>query len=103
MEAYRGLAILTTNLKSALDTAFLRRLRFIVQFPFPAAAQREEIWRRIFPAQTPTESLEFGQLARLAVTGGSILNIALKRGLLADRDDHPVRQGHLLQRAQHQY
>ena len=50
MEAYRGLAILTTNMKSALDTAFLRRMRFIVQFPFPDAAQREQIWRRVFPA-----------------------------------------------------
>ena len=35
MEAYRGLAILATNMKSALDTAFMRRLRFIVNFPFP--------------------------------------------------------------------
>ena len=45
-----GLAILTTNMKSALDTAFLRRIRFVVQFPFPDAEQRAEIWRRIFPA-----------------------------------------------------
>ena len=37
MEAYRGLAILTTNMKSALDAAFLRRIRFVVQFPFPDA------------------------------------------------------------------
>jgi hypothetical protein len=36
MEAYRGLAILATNMKSALDTAFVRRLRFIVNFAFPA-------------------------------------------------------------------
>ncbi len=53
MEAYRGLAILTTNLKNALDTAFLRRIRFVVQFPFPDAIQRAEIWRRIFPQLTP--------------------------------------------------
>src|ERR1051325_10574431 len=53
MEAYRGLAILTTNMKTALDPAFLRRLRFVVQFPFPDAAQRELIWRRIFPDATP--------------------------------------------------
>src|SRR5918995_3901284 len=54
MESYRGLAILTTNQRSALDPAFLRRLRFVVQFPFPDAPQRAEIWRRIFPAATPT-------------------------------------------------
>ena len=50
MEAYQGLAILTTNLKSSLDKAFQRRLRFSVNFPFPDPAQREAIWSRIFPA-----------------------------------------------------
>ena len=49
IEAYRGLAILTTNMKSALDRAFLRRIRFVVSFPFPDAAAREQIWRRQFP------------------------------------------------------
>ena len=58
MEAYRGLAILTTNMKEALDPAFLRRLRFVVQFPFPDQAHRAEIWRRIFPAKTPTDELD---------------------------------------------
>ncbi len=67
MEAYRGLAILTTNLKSALDPAFLRRIRFVVQFPFPDAAQRAEIWRRVFPASTPTEGLDVWKLAKLNV------------------------------------
>src|SRR6185437_6893263 len=58
MESYRGLAILTTNMKEALDRAFLRRLRFVVQFPFPDAAGRAEIWRRIFPAAVPTEGID---------------------------------------------
>ena len=48
MVAYRGLAILTTNLKDALDTAFPRRIRFIVRFPFPDAVQRAQIWQRVF-------------------------------------------------------
>src|ERR1700730_12197854 len=61
MEAYRGLAILTTNLKSALDAAFLRRIRFVVQFPFPDAVQRAEIWRRILPRRLPTENLDMGK------------------------------------------
>src|SRR5262249_12479790 len=53
MEAYQGLAILTTNLKSAMDTSFQRRLRFTVNFPFPDANQREAIWRRVFPEAPP--------------------------------------------------
>jgi hypothetical protein len=103
MEAYRGLAILTTNVKSALDQAFLRRLRFVVTFPFPEAAQRAEIWRRIFPAGTPTEGLDPGRLARLTVAGGNIRNIALHAAFLAANDGEPVRMTHVLQAARIEY
>jgi len=103
MEAYRGLAILTTNLKNALDTAFLRRIRFIVQFPFPDAEQRAEIWRRIFPAQTPTEDLDAAKLARLNVAGGNIRNIALSAAFLAAESGEPVRMRHILRATQGEY
>jgi len=83
MEAYRGLAILATNMKSALDTAFVRRLRFIVTFPFPGPAERKLIWQKAFPPRTPTGALDFDRLARLNVTGGSIHNIALNAAFLA--------------------
>jgi len=96
MEAYRGLAILTTNRKNTLDTAFLRRIRFIVHFPFPDAAQRAEIWHRIFPLNTPTEELDVGKLARLNVAGGNIRNIALNAAFLAAEAGEPVRMKHLL-------
>src|SRR5205823_4491526 len=96
METYRGLAILTTNMKSVLDTAFLRRIRFIVQFPFPEAAQRAGIWQRIFPAKTPTEQLDIHKLARLNITGGNIRNIALHAAFLAANTNEPVRMTHML-------
>ena len=99
MESYRGLAVLTTNIKKALDTAFLRRLRFIVEFPFPDADQRAEIWRRVFPPQTPTEGLDPERLARLDVTGGVIRNIALHAAFLAADAEEPVRMTHLLRAA----
>jgi SpoVK/Ycf46/Vps4 family AAA+-type ATPase len=83
MEAYRGLAVLATNMKSALDQAFLRRLRFIVNFPFPGAEDRKRIWRKVFPAETPIERLDYDRLARLNLTGGSIHNIALNAAFLA--------------------
>jgi SpoVK/Ycf46/Vps4 family AAA+-type ATPase len=103
MEAYRGLAILTTNLKSSLDQAFLRRLRFVVQFPFPDSNQRAEIWQRIFPRETPTEGLDFGKLSRLSVAGGNIRNIALNAAFLAAEANEPVRMQHLLQAAKSEY
>jgi SpoVK/Ycf46/Vps4 family AAA+-type ATPase len=96
METYRGLAILTTNMKNALDTAFLRRLRFIVQFPFPDAAHRADIWRRIFPPETPTEGLDVEKLARLNVAGGNIRNIALNAAFFAADAGEPVRMNHIL-------
>jgi len=96
MEAYRGLAILTTNLKSALDASFQRRLRFIVNFPFPDSGQREAIWQRSVPAAAPTDALDFGKLARLNVTGGSIRNIALNAAFLAADDGAPLTMRHLL-------
>lgn len=103
MEAYRGLAILTTNLKSALDTAFLRRIRFILHFPFPDSVQRAEIWRRIFPLETPTENLDADKLARLNVAGGNIRNIALNAAFLAADANEPVRMTHLLRAAKSEY
>jgi hypothetical protein len=90
MEAYRGLAILATNMKSALDEAFMRRLRFIVNFPFPGPAERELIWQKVFPAQTPAATLDYERLARLKLTGGSIHNIALNAAFLAAQAGAPV-------------
>ncbi len=103
MEAYRGLAILTTNLRSALDTAFLRRIRFIMQFPFPDSAQRLEIWRRVFPSATPTANLDLARLARLNVAGGNIRNIALNAAFLAADAGAPVGMAHLLQASRSEY
>ncbi len=85
MEAYRGLAILATNMKSALDPAFLRRLRFVVNFPFPGVVERKAIWQKVFPVQTPTSTLDFDRLARLNLTGGHIHNIALNAAFMAAR------------------
>ncbi|MDB4950659.1 MAG: ATPase central protein [Gemmatimonadetes bacterium] len=99
MESYRGLAVLTTNLKSSIDQAFLRRIRFVVAFPFPDAAQRADIWRRAFPAGTPTDGLDAGKLARLNVAGGNIRNIALGAAFLAADAGTPVRMEHLLSAA----
>jgi ATPase family protein associated with various cellular activities (AAA)/winged helix domain-containing protein len=103
MEAYRGLAILTTNMKQALDPAFMRRIRFVVQFPFPGAEERAEIWRRVFPEATPKQDLYIDRLARLNVAGGNIRNIALGAAFLAADEDRPVGMAHLLRAARAEY
>jgi ATP-dependent 26S proteasome regulatory subunit len=90
MEAYRGLAILATNMKSALDTAFMRRLRFIIHFPFPGQAERKAIWHRVFPVQVPKEELNYDRLSRLNLTGGNIHSIALHAAFMAAQANEPV-------------
>ncbi len=103
MEAYHGLAILTTNMASTIDTAFLRRLRFSITFPFPDAAARVEIWRRAFPAATPLDGLDLQRLARLNIAGGNIRNVALHAAFYAADAGAPVRMPHLLRAARLEY
>ncbi|MEG4395816.1 AAA family ATPase [Microcoleus sp. BROC3] len=103
MESYQGLAILTTNLKDSLDTAFLRRIRFVVKYSFPDAKDRAEIWRRIFPKNTPTEGLDCVKLGRLNVAGGNIRNIALNAAFMAADAREPVQMKHLLIAARAEY
>ncbi|HAZ43742.1 MAG TPA: ATPase [Cyanobacteria bacterium UBA11369] len=100
MEAYQGLAILTTNLKDSLDNAFLRRIRFVVKFSFPDTTERALIWQQIFPKNTPTEALDFRKLARLNVAGGNIRSIALNAAFHAADAKEPVMMKHILQATQ---
>jgi SpoVK/Ycf46/Vps4 family AAA+-type ATPase len=95
MESYRGLAVLATNRKGDLDPAFLRRVRFVFNFPFPDTSLRAEIWRRIFPTSTPTDDLDVGKLSRLKVAGGNIRNIALNAAFLAAAEGSSVSMLHL--------
>jgi ATP-dependent 26S proteasome regulatory subunit len=90
LESFRGLAILATNLRNALDTAFMRRIRFVVDFRPPPATERKVIWQRIFPAQTQTSDLDYEYLARLNLNGGTINNIAINAAFLAAQLDTSV-------------
>ncbi|MFJ3954408.1 ATP-binding protein [Streptomyces libani] len=103
MEAYRGLAVLTTNMKKALDSAFMRRIRFVVDFPFPGEKERAEIWRRVLPAQAPTKGIDTSLLAQLTVAGGSIRNIALSGAFLAAEEGDRLRMRHMLAAARTEY
>jgi SpoVK/Ycf46/Vps4 family AAA+-type ATPase len=84
LEAYQGLAILATNMKSGLDEAFTRRLRFTIVFDQPDESYRLQIWQKIFPPETPVDGLDYSYLARkFKLSGGSIYNIALNAAFMA--------------------
>lgn len=103
MESYSGLAILTTNLRKTIDPAFLRRLRFVVHFPFPTQEERTLIWQRMFPRETPVNGLEYGKLGRLNIAGGNIRNIAMNAAFIAASTNSPVTMEHVLQAGRVEY
>jgi SpoVK/Ycf46/Vps4 family AAA+-type ATPase len=103
MESYSGLAILTTNMKQNIDTAFLRRIRFVVDFPFPGIEERAAIWARVFPRRLPQEGLEPKRLAQMNLAGGAIRNVALNAAFLAAADGRVVRPAHVLAAARSEY
>jgi len=103
VESYRGIAILTTNMQHALDSAFMRRFRFIVQFPFPDADSRARIWERIFPATAPLDSVKCERLAQLNISGGVIRNIAVHAAFMAAEKQQAIGMRHLFAAAQIEY
>ena len=85
MEEYSGIVILATNMKQNLDEAFVRRMRFIIHFPFPNDEDRERIWHKVFPSNAPlANDVNFRWLSRkLKIAGGNIKNISLRAAFLA--------------------
>ncbi|WP_345940568.1 ATP-binding protein [Nostoc sp. UIC 10630] len=105
MEEYKGIAILTTNLRSNIDTAFERRLRFIIEFPLPDTKNRYLIWQRIFPKIAPCSSeLDLEFLAEnFDITGANIRNISLTAAFLAADDGKVITMKHLIGALRREY
>jgi hypothetical protein len=99
MEGYPGAVVLATNFRKNLDDAFLRRLDFLVDFPFPEAGDRERIWRGQLPAAAPLgEDIDPQALAqRFKLSGGSIRNCSLAAAFLAADEGCSIEMRHLLQ------
>lgn len=103
IEAYRGLAILATNRKSALDQAFMRRIRFAVEFRAHGIQERKAIWERVFPRETETAELDFDRLAQLNLNGGNINNVAMNAAFLAAAAGTPVTMPLILEAARAEF
>ncbi|MCL4264264.1 MAG: ATP-binding protein [Anaerolineae bacterium] len=105
MESYDGVVILATNLRANLDEAFTRRLHFAIEFPFPEATDREQIWRVNFPPETPiAPDVDWRLLAqRYTLAGGNIRNIILAAAFLAAEQGQQVGMPHLLHAARREY
>jgi len=104
MESYTGASILATNMRSAIDTAFLRRLRAIVEFPMPDVPHRETIWRKSFPPEAALNGVDFRFLAKqFTLSGGSIRNVALNAAFMAASDGGYIGMEHLVRSVKREY
>ena len=105
MEEYEGVAILATNLSRHIDDAFLRRMHFIIEFPFPDLQYRRQIWQGVFPRETPlADEVDFDVLAReIKLAGGNIKNIALAAAFYTAGNGQIVQMPHLWQAARREH
>ncbi|KST62189.1 AAA family ATPase [Mastigocoleus testarum] len=105
MEEYQGMVILATNLRGNMDDAFIRRMHFSLEFPFPNKKERRRIWEKIWPDDTPRNpDLNLDLMAeRFEIAGGNIRNIALAAAFLAADDGGTVGMNHLLWAARREY
>jgi hypothetical protein len=105
MEAYEGAVILATNFRRNIDDAFIRRLDFVVDFPFPEAADRARIWQRLLPEAAPVhEDVDVGFLsARFKLSGGAIRNCSLTAAFQAADEDSAIHMRHLVRAVAQEY
>lgn len=105
MEAHEGIVILASNLRKNMDDAFVRRIRFIVEFPFPDEKSRLTIWKNHFPKKAPkSETIDYELLAKqFPVTGGSIRNIVLNAAFCAAQNGGTIEMEHIISVARSEY
>ena len=98
IEEYNGIVILASNFHRNIDEAFVRRMHFIVEFPFPDEKMRQEIWKKIFPKETPlNEDIDFAFLAKeFKLSGANIRNAALAAAFYASEDNGKITIEHIM-------
>lgn len=97
IEQFDGIVILATNYKRNIDEAFMRRMRYLIEFQLPNAELRGQIWRSAFGKNVPAKDVDFDYLARqFDLAGGAIKNIVLNAAFLAADEQSPVTMKHIL-------
>ena len=105
MEGYPGAVILATNFRRNIDDAFVRRLDFVIDFPFPEPEDRRRIWDRVLPEEAPrAEDVDLDFLSeKFKLSGGAIRNCSLAAAFQAADDDTPISMRHLVRAVAQEY
>jgi hypothetical protein len=97
MEEYDGVVLMATNLLQNIDEAFMRRISFVISFPFPDAPTRKTLWRKMLDARAPLDEIDWDFLAgNFKMAGGNIKNCIIHAAFLAASEDKPIGMRHLL-------
>jgi SpoVK/Ycf46/Vps4 family AAA+-type ATPase len=104
IEQFDGIAILATNIRENMDSAFIRRMKYIVDFPMPDKDMREQIWRNGFSGRVPMGDIDFDYLAgQFEFSGGNIKNIILTATFLAAGRNEKVEMSHIFESVENEY
>lgn len=105
MEEYEGIVILATNFRKNMDDAFVRRIHFTVEFPFPDEINRLGIWKRVFPGKAPVaKDIDYEFLAKkMKIAGGNIKNIAVCSAFLAAEDSKKINMRHVIRAVKREF
>ena len=105
IERFEGVTVLATNLRANIDSAFIRRLEFVVDFQEPGRRERELLWAGNFPSRAPVApDVHFGELAQLYTMSGSVIrNAAIAAAFLAAADGTAITQNHLVAAVRREY
>jgi len=105
MEENEGIVILASNLSQNIDDAFLRRMHFTLEFPFPEEEYRYKIWRSLFPTEAPiAKDIDFAFLAKkFKFAGGNIKNIIVNAAFLAAEDSGSITMEHIIKAAKREF
>lgn len=105
MERYNGVVILATNFVENIDEAFKRRMKFIIEFPFPSAKERREIWQKAIPHEMPLDSdIDLDFLAeKFELTGSGIKNAVYSAAFLAASNESSVGMKELMLAVKREY
>jgi SpoVK/Ycf46/Vps4 family AAA+-type ATPase len=104
IEQFDGIAILATNLRENMDSAFIRRMKYIVDFQMPDKEMREQIWRNGFSESVPRGDLDYDFLAeQFELSGGNIKNIILTATFMAAGRNERVEMSHIFESVENEY
>ena len=103
MENYRGLSLLTTNLKDNIDSAFLRRFRFVIEFHYPNRSQRERLWKKLLSGKLACKNIDCQKLSTIDINGASIRNVFLTAAFLAAQHKEKLTLSHLKEALQQEF